>query len=145
MFNIIKYIPLMFIISCNIYTFDYYTKHKINVKIGIINNPTKEIIEKWTDDLIKFWRMDCVENSISNTDIIFTDKETIIIMERKVKGYSCPWSKYIEIGVVSSPIDFNIIKSLFFHELSHIILYGCMGIENEEEGHIIFKKNNATF
>lgn len=142
--KILKIIPLLFACSCSV-NFNYETKHGIQVSLGESNNPNKQLVEDWTDELIIFWKDLNVEDAIIGSSVDFIDKHPIKVGNLLAWGVSYPWSKYAIIGSGSSHIDFSVVKKIFQHEISHIIIYFCLRIDDEAEGHSYFRKMKANF
>lgn len=134
----------LFICSCSS-QFDFETKHGISIMLGERNNPGKQIIENWTDELIIFWKNLDVDNAIVGSSVDFIDEHPIKVGDILAWGVSYPWRKYAIVGSGPPHIDFSVVKKIFQHEISHIIIYSCLGIDDETESHNYFRKMKTNF
>ena len=128
---------VLIIIRKKAQSIDYITNEKLRVKLGKKNRPNNKIINQWEQELIVFWSrhydINNIERAFRNSTCVFIDKKSITILGRKVCGYSLTNYAVIGFGIVAY------VKGLFFHEMSHIILYHCDEGWNEKKHHQIME------
>ncbi len=129
--------------------FDYITGHNIKVILGAENAPDKATVERWTDQTITFWwdadfdgMAKCTEESVfGGNRVKFVDAQYIKFQDIKAWGFAYPWYRYIEVAGLGT----SYVRSIYMHELSHIIIYDCKGLDGEKESHQFFKDHNTPF
>jgi len=159
-------IPLWYVVRGRARKPDFVTAHGVQVVLGNKHQPTKAMVEEWTESLINHW-ITCQWNrsnstvtlSINNVKRVligitafFVDKEKLSAWGRFVRGYS--QGKDIVIGMKARNFDdpdegFEYSKGFYFdmgytkvlyrHEASHPVL-GYNGEPwDEKRHHAIFK------
>lgn len=136
--------------------FNYTTVHGIRVKLSErLKDLSHNDIEYWTEDLVDFWfktkgwDKDKIYKAISYITLFMYDQEYLERVGQKVNGVTWPSSSVIELATLhKAGLDQSIftpyhkVKSLFRHEVSHIIVERAGGIicGNGEEHHRLFKE-----
>ena len=99
---------------------DYKTTRGLGVVQGKVNTCQKEVVQVWEDELVKFWTpfFPKATESLKNKKLICKDEEKLSItgLERFFRGYSTGTTAVIGWK------DLAYAKSLFRHEVSHLIL-----------------------
>lgn len=127
--------------------FDYVTAHGVSVILGAENAPSIEAVETWTDETLAFWwdadssMIDCSISAVDGTRAKFVDALYLVFDDMKAWGFAYPWYKYIEVAGLGTPY----VKSVYMHELSHIIVYDCKGLDGNDDSHAFFKSHNTPF
>lgn len=132
-------ISLLFLVFCSgtSESFEYKIKHGLNILIDHINDPEKELVEEWTDEFIIFWKGYwplCLEKSINETIVEFSDELIFEFDNRTAFEYAYPWSKYIVVDLGPEGVE-DVVHSLFMHELVHVSIYVYANIVSEDESH----------
>lgn len=136
---------------------DFQTVHGLFVRLGKVNRPTKDHMERWTDELVNFWPTtelakvyhftgSDVAKAIDGVWVIFSDNDRFLVQRPGgvmgfVYGYARPNEIFIRNPptVLGKPKDETATRLLFRHELSHVIVEKGTGIANETKHHRIFK------
>ncbi len=129
--------------------FDYITKHGIKLNLSPQSYfLTKEVAEEWTESLIYFWNdkegwdKKTIIKAVSDVKISLYDKLYLNRYGIKVNGVT--FGNDIEIATMPKPGTYKIydkVKSLFRHEMSHVIV-SYMGIPIDQEiQHKLFDKD----
>lgn len=127
---------------------DYTTRHGIDVYVGMQNSPDIETVESWTKETLAFWQDalptiegECDIKSVDVTTAQFFDALHLKFQDIEAWGFSYPWNAYIEIAGMGT----DKVKKIFMHELSHVIIYGCLGLDGQTESHQFFKDHGTNF
>jgi hypothetical protein len=126
--------------------FDFSTKHGIDVKLSpMFDGVTAVPFEKWTEDLISFWNekrgwdRNKMLSCVSKVGIFLYDE---LYLERSgVKVNGVTWPNRYEIEMATKPKEdsgqtpFEKVKSLFRHEMSHVLVGHVGEIPFDNETH----------
>lgn len=141
---------------------DFQTIHGLFVRRGKINRPAKSLVETWTDDLMRFWAQSELAKvylmapndtglAIDGVWVTFSDLEKVeVTRPGGLRGFVVGFSRGTEIfichpkvGVADAgkiqKLEEEAVRSLFKHELSHVIVEKQAHITGEEEHHRIFR------
>lgn len=128
--------------------YDLKTKKGVRVKLS---SKSKKIpindFENWTNFLISFWskkwEKNKIEKVISKVKVFIYDEKYIVYSDRKLNGAAYPEKYKIEITTLNKDniFDYNRVKSLFYHEMSHVIVEKAGGFfAFEKDHHKLFKE-----
>lgn len=104
---------------------DWISARGMRVTQGKVNRCEQNTVQKWEDDLVNFWVKtlppDQVSMALSGKHLVCKDEEKISLSttERFFRGYST------DSTAVIGWIDLTYTKSLYRHEVSHLILTYC--------------------
>lgn len=136
---------------------DFQTIHGLFVRCGKENRPSKEHVEKWTDELLRFWPTTelakvyplsgpDVARAVDGVWAIFYDEEKLLVRRPGgAMGFVYGYARPTEIGIrraptiAGRPIDEAATRALFRHELSHVVVEKQVRITGEAEHHKIFQ------
>lgn len=134
--------------------FDFATKYGTKFKLSpAMEKLSVEIVEEWTDEIVEewndkmLWNKDEMYNILKKTKVILHDSINVEGGGIVAKGLVWPHSLIVEIATLSekdSVRPFDKVKSLFRHEVSHIICEFVGGVKSVErfgeEHHRLFKQ-----
>lgn len=111
----------------------YETKHGMIVILGISNAPSRAEVEEWTDEAIKFWlnarstEWACYCSALNNVKATFLDEPHVIYNDKAYAGLA-DWDDD-EGYVLVSDGNFEKVRGVYIHEISHILLEKCTNID----------------
>lgn len=134
----LAFTPAWYGLRCSGLTPDYTSMHGLKVVKGEKNLCSRELVEGWTSELITFWDEHCtnVAPALQDKLVVCRDEEKIGVMGRWVRGYTTG-----STAVIGWNGKIGYTKSLFRHELSHIIaMIACNKPYDEDAQHAYFKE-----
>jgi hypothetical protein len=107
-------------------------------------------IDKWTEELIKFWHErknidpKKIIKAFNGIRIIFYDQEYLLV-NRKNQTWKVNAITFLDKNVAISTwskgqtfVNRSRIYYLFRHEISHVIVFCCIGAISQEDSHTLF-------
>jgi len=131
-------IPAWYIVRYRARKADYVSTHRLRVRQGKLNRCERPVVEAWTEELIDLWASHCqgAAKAIRDKLLVCVDQEKLSAAGRWVRGYSVGYA-----AVVGWDGKLEYTKSLFRHEMSHIIASEACGLPwNEKVHHEKFKE-----
>lgn len=124
---------------------DYVTSRGLRVRQGTKKQCLQEEVQAWENELILFWTHTYPKASLTIEDklLVCKDEEKLSLpwLERFFRGYST-W-EVATIGYRAG--DSTYTRSLFFHEVSHLILTNSGIPYDEKTQHNIFQKEGLGY
>jgi len=123
-------VPLVYAVRYKSLKVDYTTTYGLGVIQGTLNKCEESVVQQWENELINFWVAfyPNVGTALDGKKLLCLDEEKInlSVAERFVRGYSTS-----TVAVIGWR-DISYARSLFRHEVSHLIL-GAMGVPWDEK------------